>query len=114
MRELTNAMPKPMLKVQGKPILEHILSLGIIVALIGGKGYEWADDVAALLASFIIAWNGLRILRPAIDELMDAAAPEELRQHISSVAATVHDVDCVQKCVVRQHEIGRASCRERV
>ena len=25
MRELTNALPKPMLKVQGKPILEHIL-----------------------------------------------------------------------------------------
>src|SRR3954470_2751956 len=26
MRELTNELPKPMLKVQGKPILEHILS----------------------------------------------------------------------------------------
>ncbi len=26
MRELTNALPKPMLKVQGKPILEHILA----------------------------------------------------------------------------------------
>src|SRR5688572_538421 len=25
MRELTNAIPKPMLKLQGKPILEHIL-----------------------------------------------------------------------------------------
>ena len=78
-------------------------AIGIVVALIGGQGYEWADDAAALLASFIIAWNGLRILRPAIDELMDAAAPEELRQRISSVAAGVHDVACVQKCVVRQH-----------
>ncbi len=29
MKELTNELPKPMLKVQGKPILEHILS-GII------------------------------------------------------------------------------------
>src|SRR5260370_41458258 len=26
MRELTNSLPKPMLKVQGKPILEHILA----------------------------------------------------------------------------------------
>src|SRR3954462_2549836 len=25
MRELTNELPKPMLKVQGKPVLEHIL-----------------------------------------------------------------------------------------
>lgn len=31
MRELTNEMPKPMLKVQGKPILEHILE-GLIAA----------------------------------------------------------------------------------
>src|SRR6185436_17963770 len=26
MRELTDALPKPMLRVQGKPILEHILT----------------------------------------------------------------------------------------
>ncbi len=31
MRELTNALPKPMLRVQGKPILEHIVA-GIIAA----------------------------------------------------------------------------------
>ena len=31
MRELTNELPKPMLRVQGKPILEHIVA-GIIVA----------------------------------------------------------------------------------
>jgi dTDP-glucose pyrophosphorylase len=33
MRELTNELPKPMLKVQGRPILEHIL-LGLIGASI--------------------------------------------------------------------------------
>src|SRR5689334_14110650 len=31
MRELTNELPKPMLKVQGKPILEHIVK-GILAA----------------------------------------------------------------------------------
>jgi dTDP-glucose pyrophosphorylase len=31
MRELTNELPKPMLKLQGKPILEHILS-GLVAA----------------------------------------------------------------------------------
>ena len=31
MRELTNELPKPMLRVQGKPILEHILT-GIVAA----------------------------------------------------------------------------------
>ena len=31
MRELTNELPKPMLSVQGKPILEHIIA-GIVAA----------------------------------------------------------------------------------
>src|SRR5258706_6603858 len=31
MKELTNELPKPMLRVQGKPILEHILG-GILAA----------------------------------------------------------------------------------
>ena len=78
-------------------------AIGIIIALIGGPGYEWADDAAALLASFIIAWNGLHIGRPAMDELMDAAAPEDFRKQITTLAAGVKEVAYVQKCVVRQH-----------
>ncbi len=31
MRELTNELPKPMLRVQGKPILEHIVA-GVVAA----------------------------------------------------------------------------------
>ena len=38
---------------------------GISLALIGGKGYEPADDWAALFASVIIFLNGVRLLRPA-------------------------------------------------
>src|SRR6218665_331461 len=38
--------------------------IGISIALIGGKGYETADDWAALLASGIILYNSYRILRP--------------------------------------------------
>jgi cation diffusion facilitator family transporter len=78
-------------------------ALGIIIALAGGPGYEWADDAAALLASAIIAWNGIRIGRPAMDELMDAAPPEDFRKQITTLAASVNEVACVEKCVVRQH-----------
>ena len=46
--------------------------LGITIALIGGPGYESADDWAALLACGVIAWNGFRLLRAAMDEVMDA------------------------------------------
>jgi cation diffusion facilitator family transporter len=78
-------------------------AIGIVIALAGGPGYEWADDAAALLASVVIALNGLRIGRPAMDELMDAAAPEDFRKQISTLAAGVNEVACVEKCMVRRH-----------
>jgi len=42
--------------------------VGIAIALVGGNGYESADDWAALLACFIILFNGYRIFRDALDE----------------------------------------------
>src|SRR4051794_7816841 len=39
--------------------------IGISVALIGGEGWQSADDWAALFACGVIATNGLRLLRPA-------------------------------------------------
>jgi cation diffusion facilitator family transporter len=76
--------------------------IGISVALIGGPGYESADDVAALVAAGLIAWNGWRLLRPALDELMDVAPAPALTARIRQVAGGVPDVDAVEKCVVRK------------
>ena len=39
-------------------------AVGISISLIGGKGYEAADDFAAVAAALVIAWNGWRMLRP--------------------------------------------------
>src|ERR1700704_190664 len=47
--------------------------VGISVALIGGPGWESADDWAALFACVIIAFNGMWLLRAATGEIMDAA-----------------------------------------
>ena len=52
--------------------------IGISIALIGGKGFEWADDAAAIAAAGVIAWNGWRLLRPALNELMDTAPDREI------------------------------------
>jgi cation diffusion facilitator family transporter len=75
-------------------ITSFAAAIGIIGALIGGPGYEWADDAAALLAAFIIGWNSIRIGRPAMSELMDAAAPEELHQQIVDAAPI-----CSRRCL---------------
>src|SRR5690606_26839125 len=43
--------------------------IGITIALIGGEGYEVADDYAALLAGAFIIYNAHGIAKPAIGEL---------------------------------------------
>lgn len=77
-------------------------AIGISVALIGGKGYASADSIAAIVAAGIIAWNGWRLLRPALDELMDTAPHPAIVEKIRAAATTIPGVDRVEKCVVRK------------
>jgi cation diffusion facilitator family transporter len=76
--------------------------IGISVALIGGKGFEAADDVAAIAAAGVIAWNGWHLLRPALNELMDTAPGPEVIDQIRQIATTTPGVDRVEKCIVRK------------
>jgi len=76
--------------------------VGISLALIGGEGYESADDFAALFASCIIAVNGFRLFRPAIAEIMDAAPPADIEAGVRSTAAAVPGVASLDKCLVRK------------
>ena len=76
--------------------------IGISVSLIGGKGFEAADDVAAIAAAGVIAWNGWHLLRPALNELMDTAPGHEVIDQIREIAATTPGVDRVEKCIVRK------------
>jgi cation diffusion facilitator family transporter len=80
--------------------------VGISVALIGGPGYETADDWAALLACGVILVNGLRLLRPALDEVMDAAAPGEVESRVRSFATEVDGVVAIEKCRIRKSGLG--------
>lgn len=76
--------------------------VGISVALWGGKGYEAADDYAAILAGGVIAFNGWRVLRPAMDELMDIAPNSEFLVQIRLIAERTREVVRVEKCFVRK------------
>jgi hypothetical protein len=40
--------------------------IGITIALLAEPGWESADDWAALVASAIIAYNGVLLIRPAL------------------------------------------------
>ncbi len=76
--------------------------VGIGVALIGGPGWEPADDVAALFASAMILVNGTRLLRPAIQDLMDRAPDQVLLEDVVSVAKTVEGVLATEKVLARR------------
>lgn len=83
-------------------ITSFAAGIGISVALLGGPGYEAADDWAAMAAACVIAWNGLKLLRPALNELMDTAPDRKIRDQIRQLAETVPGVARVEKCFVRK------------
>jgi len=76
--------------------------LGISISLLGGKGYEAADNWAAVAAAAVIAWNGWRLLLPTVNELMDRAPDRELIEQIRAIAKSIPGVDEIDKCHVRK------------
>ena len=75
---------------------------GILIAVVGGEGYETADDWAALAACAIIAYNGVRLLWPALNEIMDVAPPPEVEQAVREMATQVDGVTGTERCLVRK------------
>ena len=76
--------------------------VGISIAILGGPGWEQADDWAALFTCGIIGFNGWRLLQPALLEIMDTAPPKELEAAVRAVAAGVPGVVDVEKCRLRK------------
>jgi cation diffusion facilitator family transporter len=76
--------------------------IGISIALYFGKGFETADDWAALLASLFIVYNAFLIFRPALGEIMDEHLHDDLIADIRKSAASVKGVIDTEKCFVRK------------
>lgn len=76
--------------------------IGISIALIGGPGYEPADDWAALVACTVIAYSGLRLLYITARDILDAAPPKEVEDQVRSIAARIPGVMAVEKCRIRK------------
>jgi len=76
--------------------------IGISLALVGGRAWVSADDWAALFSCAIIAYNGARMLKSALGELLDEQAPESVIEEIMSAARAVEGVANVEKCRVRK------------
>ena len=80
--------------------------IGIGIAIWGGRGWESADDWAALVAALIAATNGVRALKPAIAHLMDAAPGKEMIDRAASAASSVEGVKKVEAVHLRSSGLG--------
>ncbi len=76
--------------------------IGISIAVTFGKGYETADDWAALLASGFILYNSFLIFRPALGEIMDEHLYDDLINEIRTKSLEVEGVKGTEKCFIRK------------
>jgi cation diffusion facilitator family transporter len=81
--------------------------VGITVALLGsryagGTGWETADDWAALLASGVIAFNGVSMVRSALHDLMDRMPGPDVVEPVRRAAAGVPGVLATEKLAIRK------------
>ncbi len=83
-------------------ITSIIAFVGISIAIYMGKGFEAADDWAALFASILIVFNAIIIFKPAMRELMDEHLYEEKIAQIRILAQEVDGVIDTEKCFMRK------------
>ncbi len=76
--------------------------IGISMALYLGKGYETADDWAALFSSGFILYNSYKIFRPALGEIMDEHLNHDLVEMIHEKSKLVTGVIDTEKCFIRK------------
>jgi cation diffusion facilitator family transporter len=76
--------------------------VGISIAVLGGPAYAAADGWAALVASAVIAFNGAKIFKKALNEVMDIAVPAEMENDVREIALRVPGVAELHKCRVRK------------
>jgi cation diffusion facilitator family transporter len=76
--------------------------IGISIALIGGEKWRSADNWAAIFVCFVIGSIGVRLLRPAIYEILDTAPRGEIVDRVCASAASVKGVAQIDKSFVRK------------
>lgn len=76
--------------------------VGISATLLGGPAWAWCDPAAALVASVVIAINGIAILRPAVHELMDGAPDNAMLDEVGAAARSVDGVLMIEQLKARK------------
>ncbi len=76
--------------------------IGISLAVYGGGAWQAADEWAALLATLVIAYSGVQILVPAVNDLMDRTPDAATLAVIEQAAVSIDGVRAIEKLRVRK------------
>jgi cation diffusion facilitator family transporter len=76
--------------------------VGVTLAVMGGPGWEVADDWAALVAAGIIVLNGGLLVRRALSDLMDRAPASVIHDGIAEAALGTSGVQAIEKLKIRK------------
>jgi cation diffusion facilitator family transporter len=76
--------------------------IGISIALIGGENWRSADNWAAIFVCLVIASVGVRLLRPALYDILDTAPRGKIVDRVREAASSVKRVVRIDKSLVRK------------
>jgi len=82
-------------------------TIGISIALVGGPAWVQADDWAALFSCLIIVFNGQKMLRESLGDILDQQASGEIVDEVLTLVRKVPGVTSVEKCRVRKSGFSR-------
>lgn len=91
---------------QADAITSGAAFIGIAIAIVGGPGWEAADDWAALVAACVICVNGAGLLRAALRDLMDRAPDPGVLAVVGEAALGTSGVRAIEKLKVRRSGTG--------
>ena len=80
--------------------------IGISIALVGGEGYEPADDWAALFAACVIFVNGAHAVAQSLARNHGCVASRTIVEDIREIARHVDGVAGIDMCRVRKSGLG--------
>jgi cation diffusion facilitator family transporter len=76
--------------------------VGISIALIGGEKWRGADNWASIFVCLVIASVGVRILRPALYDILDTAPRGAIVDLVREAASSVPGVVRIDKSLMRK------------
>jgi len=80
-------------------------AVGVGVALV--TGWVAADKLAALVCCCMIFYNGFKMLRNSLGEVLDEQMPDDFLHDVRQSIEEVPGVVCVEKCRIRKSGLGR-------